>query len=185
MSSIQIKISKQHIVSMAWQSHNCCTKSTDLRCLTKTKVPRVAQKCSEFFYIVLAWSESPNQSFMFRSFCTVKWPKMTRIQIELKLDTNAKCETKRNIWGVFVLQKGSHNFDIGAWSKSFMFLRAVVKNQNSFEEDLFSLKRSFIYLVSILIKNLFKNLFSNIAKSIKDRGQSSDLYVIYFTNYPF
>ena len=28
-----------------------------------------------FQLIVLAWSESPNQSFMFRSFCTVKWPK--------------------------------------------------------------------------------------------------------------
>ena len=27
-----------------------------------------------FQLIVLAWSESPNQSFMFRSFCTVKWP---------------------------------------------------------------------------------------------------------------
>ena len=110
------------IVSMAWQSHSCCTKSTDLECLTKTKVPRVAQKCSEFFYIVLAWSESPKQFVIVVHFALLNGPKMTRIQIELKLDTNAKCETKRHIWGVFVLQKGSHNFDIGTWSNSFMVL---------------------------------------------------------------
>ena len=71
---------------------------------------------------LLFWLDrrAPINLLCFVHFALLNGPKMTRIQIELKLDTNAKCETKRNIWGVFVLQKGSHNFDIGAWSKSFI-----------------------------------------------------------------
>ena len=57
------------IVSMAWQSHSCCTKSTDLECLSKTKVPRVAQKCSEFLI------GGPKAICYCCSFCTVKWSK--------------------------------------------------------------------------------------------------------------
>ena len=78
MSSIRIKLFKQNITLSPWRDNHTAVVPkalTDQQCLTKTKVPRVAQKCSKFFYIVLAWSESPNQFFIVRSFCTVKWPK--------------------------------------------------------------------------------------------------------------
>ena len=63
------------IVSMAWQSHSCCTKSTDLECLTKTKVPGVAKKCSEFFLYCSGLIGEPKAICYCCSFCTVKWPK--------------------------------------------------------------------------------------------------------------
>ena len=103
------------ITQLLYQKHWPRVPNKDQSAQSCPKVLRV-------FYIVLAWSESPKQFVIVVHFALLNGPKMTRIQIELKLDTNAKCETKRHIWGVFVLQKGSHNFDIGAWSNSFRVL---------------------------------------------------------------